>query len=325
MPVFAFIKDCLSLVTTALLLLCGLFLCVRLRAFALLHPGRVLKVAFKGEKNRKETVKAFTLALAGTLGVGNIAGVALAIFYGGAGALFWMWVCGIFAMFLKYAEISLALADKAEGGNGFGYIARAFGGKKAPLALFAFAMLALSFSMGAMIQSNAIASTASANLSISPILTGVLLFLLTFAVIFGGLKRISSVTLRLIPLASALYVAMCLLVLFCRFDAIGDAFARIFASAFESRAGVFGVLSFLFGRAFRQGGMCGLLSNEAGCGTAPLAHATASGAAPARQAVWGIFEVFADTMILCTLTGLTLLVSMDKVPMGAKGMEAVCA
>lgn len=321
MPVFHLFKDSLSLITTTLLLLCGVFFCVRLRAFALLHPVRTLKTVF--EKSRvRESVRAFTLALAGTLGVGNIAGVALAISFGGAGALFWMWVCGIFAMFLKYAEVSLALDDKARGGDGFGYIRRAFGQKRTPLFLFAFMMLLLSFLMGAMIQSNTIASVAASILPIPSVFTGVLLFLATFGIIFGGAKRISSVTFRLVPMASVLYVGACVCILCLRFDALGEAFARILASAFEYKSGAFGVLGFLFSRAFRQGGMCGLLSNEAGCGTAPLAHGTAE-ASPARQGVWGILEVFVDTIVSCTLTGLVLLVSLEEIPFGVRGVDAV--
>ena len=321
MPVFAFFQDSLSLITTALLLSCGIFFCVRLRAFAFLHPVRTFQTLF--EKGRiKESVRAFTLALAGTLGVGNIAGVALAISYGGAGALFWMWMCGIFAMFLKYAEVCLALEDKVCGGDGFGYIFRAFGKKQMPLSLFACMMLLLSFLMGGMIQSNTIASTFTSILPIPSIFVGVLLFFVTFGVVFGGTKRILSVTFRLVPMASLLYVGACVCILCFRFDALGAAFACVFSSAFEYKAGAFGALGFLFSRAFRQGGMCGLLSNEAGCGTAPLAHATAE-TASAKQGVWGMLEVFVDTIVLCTLTGLVLLVSEDRISFGMRGMDAV--
>lgn len=321
MPVFHLLKDTLSLVTTALLILCGGFFCARLRAFVVLHPIRMLRLVLE-KGHAKKSLRAFTLALAGTLGVGNIAGVAIAISFGGAGALFWMWVCGIFAMFLKYAEVSLALDDKARGGDGFGYIRRAFGKKRTPLFFFAVLLLLLSFSMGAMIQSNAIASASASVFPISRVLVGVLLFLATFGVIFGGTKRISSVTFRLVPLASVLYICACVCILCMRFDALGKVFASIFASAFAYKAGAFGVLGFLFSRAFRQGGMCGLLSNEAGCGTAPLAHATAE-TSPARQGVWGVLEVFVDTIILCTLTGLVLLVSLEEIPFGVNGVDAV--
>lgn len=317
------LKDSLSLVTTALLLLCGAWLCVRLRAFALVFPIRTVRLAFSQEKHIQKTLRAFLLALAGTLGVGNIAGVALAIAYGGPGAMLWMWVCGFFAMFLKYAEVTLALSDRKEGGDGFGYLRRAFGGRGAPLLLFAVALLGTSFSMGAMIQGNAIATATHAMVSISPVLIGGFLALLTFVVIFGGVERISAVTFRLVPLASALYVGMCLAVLFLRRETIADVLARILSSAFEVRAGAGGLFGFLLSRSFRQGGMCGLLSNEAGCGTAPLAHATASAESPAKQGVWGIFEVFVDTMVLCTLTGLSLLLCADVQPEGIVGMGAV--
>lgn len=306
-----------------MLLLCGGWLCVRLKGFAFLHPLRTLRAAGGSAGSRR----ALWMALGGTLGVGNIAGVCLSLAVGGAGSLLWMWVCALLSMFIKYAEVTLALggtraAHPYAPAPSLSYL---FGQNRLSHAggwLFCLCGLGLTMTLGGMIQSNAVAASFADTFCFQPILTGVLLSALTFAVISGGGKRISSVTLRLIPLAAALYSLLCLWVIVrCR-AALPQALGAVFSGAFSPRAVGGGSVGWLV--ALETGCARGLLSNEAGCGTAPMAHATADGADPARQGVMGMIEVAVDTLLLCTLTGLAVLTAFpDGIPSVETGLEPV--
>ena len=305
-----------------LLLICGLFFFVYLKGYPWRAPGRMLS-AFVGEKTGEGTssFRAMMLALAGTLGVGNIVGVANAIAIGGAGAVFWMWISALFAMILKYAEIVLAVSHRRtdQKGNLFGgavyYIRDCLQMRKwEKLAMVVPAVFAILFvinalSIGCVVQVHAIGETLQDVIGIPTVYSGVLLVLLTLPLLARGTKGISALTEYLVPIMTAGYIILSVAVFILRRDALGGAFLAIWKGAFRTESAVGGVSGFLLSRALRIGTMRGLLSNEGGCGTAPTAHAAAKVKSPAHQGVWGIFEVFVDTIVLCTATALVILVS----------------
>ncbi len=307
-----------------LLLVCGGWLCIKLRAFPFLHPFRTLRAAGGTPESRR----ALWMALGGTLGVGNIAGVGLALALGGAGSIFWMWVCALLAMFIKYAEVTLALRGRhsAEHHPDAPSLSYLLVGE--PLArwlgvVFCLCGLGLTLFLGGMIQSKAIASVFESKFGIAPVLTGVFASVATFGVISGGGKRISGMTLRLIPTAAVLYAFCCLLMMWqCR-EALPEALSRVFREAFSGRAATGGCTAGWL-VALRVGCQRGLLSNEAGCGTAPMAHATATSARPEQQGVMGMAEVAVDTLLLCSLTALSLLCAFPEgLPTVETGLEPV--
>ncbi len=293
------------------LIVVGGYFCVRLKLFWFCHPRRAIK-EMTGSRGIGGTVGAVCMALAGTLGVGNIAGVALALMLGGPGAILWMLVSAFFAMAVKYAEVLLAMdtrrkkGDAWEGGAHF-YIAE--GGKdgKYLAPLFASLCVACAVLQGSVIQGSAAAEAISLSFGIKPIFAG---FALTFAavsVLTFGRRGIARVTTVAIPLATCMYMTMCLATIVAAADNLPTALYAIVRGAFAPTAGVGGVLGFFVSRAAREGCAKGLLSNEAGCGTAPMAHVTAEGTTPAGQALWGVFEVFLDTAVICVLTALACL------------------
>ena len=306
-----------------LLLSTGLIYAVLLKGAPFLHPLRTL-LLLKG-KSREETRRSLyglCMALSGTLGVGNISGVALALVFGGAGAIFWMWISALLAMLLKYAEILLALSYGREGRavGAMGYMRAAFKGRLglAMAAFFALLCVLLAFLLGGLLQANAISECLSGYFGVKPLYTGLALALLAALVIFGGEQRISRVTARLIPLLTLSYLLLSLGLLLAHATAVPAAFGRIFSSAFSGEAALGGGLGFLCNKGLRYGVARGLLSNEAGCGTAPLAHATAK-TDPVRQGVMGMVEVFVDTLLLCTLTALVILVAFPETPSALGG------
>ena len=305
-----------------LLLLVGVFFLIYLKGYPWRTPKRMLS-AFVGEKkgDRTSSFRAMMLALAGTLGVGNIVGVANAIAIGGAGAVFWMWFSALFAMILKYAEILLAVSHRRtdEKGNFFGgavyYIRDCFLSFRwnriavTVPAFFAILLITNALSIGCVVQVRAVGETLDAVVGIPTVYSGVLLVLLTLPLLARGTKGISALTEYLVPIMTAGYVILSVAVLILRREVLGEALLSIWQGAFTPESAVGGVSGFLLSRALRVGTMRGLLSNEGGCGTAPTAHAAADAKSPAHQGVWGIFEVFTDTIVLCTATALVILVS----------------
>lgn len=305
-----------------LLLLVGVFFFVYLKGYPWRTPRRMLS-AFVGEKKGEGTssFRAMMLALAGTLGVGNIVGVANAIAIGGAGAVFWMWFSALFAMILKYAEILLAVSHRRtdKKGSFFGgamyYIRDCFLSRRwerlavVVPAVFAILFVINALSIGCVVQVRAIGETLEDVVGIPTVYSGVLLVMLTLPLLAKGIKGISALTEYLVPIMTAGYIILSVAVLILRRNVLGDALMAIWRGAFTPESAVGGVSGFLLSRALRVGTMRGLLSNEGGCGTAPTAHAEADAKSPAHQGVWGIFEVFADTVVLCTATALVILVS----------------
>ncbi len=301
------------------LLLGGVFFLIYLRGRPLISPRGMIRALKKPSVNGMSPFRAVTLALAGTLGVGNIVGVANAILIGGAGAVFWMWISALLAMILKYGEILLAVKHRKTGRDGshYGgaayYIRACFSRKRLPKfgailsAVFSLLIILDAFTMGCVIQVNAVVSAFDGIFGIPALPCGLLLLAITAPVIVKGARGISALTEYLVPIMSAGYLILSIAVLWIRHDAILPILGRIFGEAFSPAGAAGGVVGFLTSKALRVGTMRGLLSNEAGCGTAPTAHAASGTDSPAAQGVWGIFEVFVDTILLCTLTALVIL------------------
>lgn len=298
-----------------LLILAGTWLAAPVGGRLLRHPRRC--AAALGGRGRKSALRALSVALAGTLGVGNIAGVATAIVLGGAGAVFWMWVSAFLAMLLKYAEIVLAVRHRRADGAGrwhggaFHYIKEAFGGRagRCSAAVFACLCLGCALTLGGVIQSAAAAEAMAVTFRLPPLLVGGCMGLLAAAILALGSRRVEDTCAALVPLVCVLFTVASVAALILRREALPGAFAAIFRGAFSAQSGGAGVLGFLTSRAVRYGVARGLVSNEAGCGTAPIAHAAAQAKSPAAQGLWGVFEVFVDTVLLCTLTALVILTS----------------
>ena len=310
-----------------LLMMTGIFFFLYLKGAPLRHPVKMLRaLGSDGSEDGISPFRAVMLALAGTLGVGNIVGVANALWIGGAGAIFWMWLSALFAMLLKYAEILLAVRHRRLGKSGFFggtycYVKdffdahRHFRAAAILSSIFALLMILNALSMGCVIQANAIGASMKGVLGIPPWLCGLFLALFLFPVLIKGSHGISALTEVLVPIMTAGYLILSAAVLILRRDAVGNAFSAIFQDALHPKEALGGVVGFLTSRALRVGTMRGLLSNEGGCGTSPTAHACADAKSPADQGIWGIFEVFVDTVVLCTVTALVILVSYDQVEM----------
>ena len=293
--------------------------CLHGRPFT--RPRAMLRALTEKQVGGVSPFRAVTLALAGTLGVGNIVGVANAIAIGGAGSLFWMWLSALLAMILKYAEIVLAVCHRETLPNGSHtggaplYIRDGFPRHpkfgRALAVCFAVFMIFNALAMGCVIQVNAVSSAFRGILGIPVWISAVVLAVLTAPVILRGSHGISALTEYLVPIMSLGYVVLSVAVLILRREALPSAFLSVFRDAFSPKSATGGILGFLTSRALRVGTMRGLLSNEAGCGTAPTAHACANTSSPAAQGVWGIFEVFVDTILLCTLTAAVILVNGD--------------
>ena len=303
----------------------GIYYSIKLKFFWVFHPLKILSSMLKRDKNNGiSPFRAVTMALAGTLGVGNIVGVAGAIALGGFGAIFWMWVSALVAMVLKYAEILLSISHRRlQGqyfyGGAFYYIRDFFAGigtdrlGSVLAVFFALSMIIDSLTTGNAVQINAAASSASSVFGIPPLFMGISFALITFFVAVTGADGVSRLTEWLIPILSLGYIVISVWVILINTDKVPSALSAIFSSAFDFDSAVGGAFGFLTSRALRFGTMRGLLSNEAGCGTAPTAHAAADAKSPAEQGFWGIFEVFVDTLLLCTLTALVIIINYDSV------------
>lgn len=309
----------------------GAFYCVRLRFFCFLHPIKIIKILFGGKKGeRASSLKALALALAGTLGVGNMVGVASAIALGGFGAVFWMWVSAFLAMILKYAEIVLAMRHRRfdrEGrpyGSAMYYIEACFGVKKigrVVASVFAVFCVLNAISMGSMIQVNAASNAMSGVFDIPKAAVGAAFAIIALWTMLKGARGIMGVIEKLVPFMTLGFVVLSLAVIAVRPDDALDAFGLIFWDAFNFKSAGGGIFGFLLSSSLRFGTMRGILSNEAGCGTAPTAHAVCECKEPAKQGVFGIFEVFVDTILLCTLTALVIIIGNGgRLPQGQNYM-----
>jgi AGCS family alanine or glycine:cation symporter len=258
--------------------------------------------------------QAVSTALASTVGVGNIAGVATAIAIGGPGAVFWLWVSGLFGMCTKYAEIVVALhyREPDETGTmrgGAMYVLKKGLGLPWLGAVFALLTSVAAFGIGNMVQANSVAEALKASFGVSTTVTAIVLVVLTAVVILGGIKSIANVTQYLVPFMAILYLGGGLLILVLYAGQLPHAIGLIFDGAFSGSAAVGGFAGSTIMMALRYGVARGLFSNEAGLGSAPIVHAAAQTDHPVRQALYGIFEVFVDTILICTTTALVILVT----------------
>ena len=257
---------------------------------------------------------ALSTALSGTVGTGNIGGVALAIFMGGPAAIFWMWVTAFLGMTTKFVEVTLShkYREKTEDGTMAGgpmyYMEKKLNMKWLAV-IFALATIVCSFGTGNMPQVNNIAQVMNDTFSLPNWITGVVLAILLGLVIIGGIKRIAKVAERVVPFMAVLYVIGALLVIFYNFENIGPSFMSIIDSVFSGSAAVGGFLGASFAYAMQRGVNRGLFSNEAGQGSAAIAHSAAKGKEPASEGMVSLLEPFIDTLIICTLTALVILSS----------------
>lgn len=254
---------------------------------------------------------ALATALAATVGTGNIVGVSLAIIMGGPGAIFWMWVAAIFGMATKFAEVTLALAYRENRGGSFVggpmyYIEKGLHNKNLAKTFALFASLAV-FGIGNSTQSNAIAGVLRDNFGISTILTGLVLSILAGIVIVGGLASISKVTEKLVPFMSIFYILGLIWIIFLNRENLLPAIQSIFTGAFAPMSVAGGVAGISVREVISAGVARGVFTNEAGLGSSPMAHASATTDHPVRQGLWGMTEVFVDTMVICSLTALVIL------------------
>lgn len=327
----------------------GLYFTIRNRGMQFTKFGHTMKNTI-GKVFRKQEAKsgsvtpfqALTTALAATVGTGNIIGTCQAIAMGGHGAIFWLWIAALLGMIIKYSEVVLSVhyRERNKKGDWVGgpmyYIVKGMGKgwKWLAIAFSVFAILA-SFGIGNLSQANSITDSLNnaivafvpqmdANRDTVSLIAGICIAVLTAVALFGGIKRIGKVTELLVPVMSALYIIFTLTVIFCNIGNVGAAFQKILVGAFTPKA----VLGAASGIALKEALVWGLrrsaFSNEAGLGSAAIAHAAADTEGPVQQGLFGVFEVFADTLVICTLTGLTVIVSGVDIAFGVKpGSELI--
>ncbi|MBN1333675.1 MAG: sodium:alanine symporter family protein [Synergistales bacterium] len=296
----------------------GVYLTFILGFPQLRYFGFMFKVVF-GKKPKTEaegsisSFAALSTALASTIGTGNIAGVATALHLGGPGALFWMLVSAVFGMTTKFAEVTLAVhfRDKDDLGNirgGTMYMLEKGTGQKWLAWLFAFFTTFAAFGIGNAIQANSTAEGLNLGFGIPHIATGIVMAILTALVIYGGLKRISEVTTYLVPIMAVFYIIGAVITVGLHANLIVPSLAQAVKYAISDPMAMPGAIAgWTIKMALTKGIARGVFSNEAGLGSAPLVHATAQVDHPVRQGVYGLFEVFADTIVICTLTALAIL------------------
>ncbi|MGB0468667.1 MAG: alanine/glycine:cation symporter family protein [Pontibacterium sp.] len=302
----------------------GFFMSLGLKLMPILKIGTGFKLlaggthAKKGEENEGEIppYQALMTAMSATVGTGNIAGVATAVFLGGPGALFWMWLTALVGMATKYSEAVLAVKYREvdEEGNHVGgpmyYIKNGMGKKWAWLGTaFAIFGAVAGFGIGNTVQSNSIAQVIETNFAVPTIVTGLVAMVLVGAVLMGGIKRIGSVAGALVPFMAVAYIIAGLVVLSINADQIGPALSLIIDSAFTGHAAEGGFAGAAVWAAIRFGVARGVFSNEAGLGSAPIAHAAAQTKDPVRQGLIAMLGTFLDTLIVCSVTGLVIITS----------------
>lgn len=320
----------------------GIYLSVRsgwiqFSKFGFAMKSTLGKAFSKQEAGKGEVTpfQAMTTALAGTVGTGNIAGVTGAIFIGGPGAVFWLWVSALVGMVTKYSEVLLAVKyrERNEHGDWVGgpmySIKNGLGKNWLWLAyLFAFFGMVASFGIGNTTQVDSIATAINTAVisfggqtgSAFRIAIGVIVAIFTAVVIIGGIKRIGAVTEKLVPFMAVIYICAALIVIFANLGQIGVVFASIFKGAFSPKAVAGGALGVGIMTTIQKGIARGVFSNEAGLGSAPIAHAATSLTDPVKQGLYGIFEVFMDSIVICSLTALALLTGLSG-QFGIDGIE----
>lgn len=309
----------------ALLVPTGIYYAIRTRFLQIRFFGHAINLV-RGKYSKKSDIgdvnhfKALTTALSATVGTGNIVGVTLAIYYGGPGAIFWLWVTGFFGMMLKMVECTLAQKyrkinpDGTVSGGPMYYIEEGLKSRlgvwaKRLALFFAFAGILCSLGTGNMAQANSIADVLHASYDIPVLTTGIVVSLLVFLIVVGGIKRIANVTSRLVPFMAVLYFGSAILVVGIHYADIPAALSLIVKSAFTGHAATGGFIGSTFFMTLVWGVRRGLFSNEAGQGSAPMAHAAAKTPYPMREGFVASLEPFIDTIVICTLTALVIILT----------------
>ncbi|MCP8617907.1 alanine/glycine:cation symporter family protein [Salirhabdus salicampi] len=294
----------------------GIYLTIRLGFLQISALPYALRLAFSKKKQDKKSkgdishYQALTTALAATIGTGNIAGVATAVVLGGPGAVLWMWIIAIFGMATKYAEAILAVKYRTENSKGemsggpMYYLEKGMNAKWLAVLFAIFASIA-AFGIGNLVQSNSVSDALRSTFAVPTWVTGLILTVLTGLVILGGIKSIGKVTAFFVPIMAVLYIIGGLIVLISNINLVPAAIGVIFTDAFTAEAVGGGIL----GTVIRYGVARGVFSNEAGLGSAPIAAAAAKTDYPGRQALVSMTQVFIDTILVCSITGITIVMS----------------
>lgn len=304
----------------------GLYFTIGSRFFQFRRFGHIMKNTF-GQMFKKDSdnatgiltpFQAVSVALAGTIGVGNIAGVASAVALGGPGAVFWMWIAALVGMINKMVEVTLAVhyRDEEADGSTYGgptyYMEKGLGEErnvtwwKVPAVLFS---IGIFFSLFITLQSYTVAEAIESTFKIPMLVTGFIYAILMYIILFGGIKRIGRMAELVVPFMSAFYILGGLIIIFRNLGNLGPSLALIFKSAFNPLSALGGFGGATMALALRTGVARAVYTNEAGWGTAPMAHATAKTKDPVKQGMWGAFEVFVDTILVCTITALVIIVT----------------
>ncbi len=316
-----------------LLLGTGIYFTIRtnflqIRKFKLMLNKTIFSIFKKTENKNKKSItpfQALTTALAGTIGTGNIVGTATAIAIGGPGSLFWIVASSFFGMMTKYAEILLSIKYrkiKMDGtilGGPMYYIQDGLKSRWLAVSFSVFGLLA-SFGIGNIAQINSISTSMYNSLHINPLYTGIIVSILVSLVIIGDAKRIAKTTEKIIPFMACFYIVITITVLITNYKNLLNSIVLVFTSAFNETAAIGGFVGSSLILTIKNGISKGVFTNEAGLGSSPIAHAIAETDHPVSQAMWGIFEVFVDTIVLCTITGLAI-ISSGKWTSGLLGAD----
>ena len=314
-----------------LLILCtGIYLTIRTKFFQITKAKAVCNETIGGmlkkdkrktkEKNAISQFQALCTALSATIGTGNITGVASAILTGGPGAVFWMWVSAFFGMMTSYSEKVLGIYYRRKNSDGewcggaMYYLSDGLGSKKGMKkvgkllsVLFSIFCIFASFGIGNMTQINNISGNMKKAFGIPELATGIILMIIASLIIIGGIKRIASVTEKIVPIMASLYIIGSLTIIFTHYEAILPSFKAIFTLAFSVKAVAGGIIGTFIKKVIVSGFQRGIFSNEAGLGSSVIVHSASNVKEPVKQGMWGIFEVFFDTIIICTMTALVIL------------------
>ncbi len=326
----------------------GILVTVRTRALQLRKFGDSLSTtivpALKGIGKKKENAEvkgktisqfeAFSAAISGTVGTGNIIGVTSAIMTGGPGAVFWMWISAFFGMVTNYAEnvLGLFFRQRDKEGNFSGgamyYLSEGLQWKKVGkvLGILAAVFCALAAIGMSGAQTNKISTTMQATFSsvkgsTVALVAGIVVAIVLALVIIGGIKRIGKVASILVPFMSLLFIVMSLVIIVLHIGSVGHAFGQIFSNIFGFKAALGGFSGYVFAQVIQKGMARGVFSNEAGLGSSVIAHSASETKEPVKQGLWGVFEVFFDTFIICTLTALVILVSCNDLQLYGGGFS----
>jgi AGCS family alanine or glycine:cation symporter len=338
LTLISYISDVLWALPTMIFIgFVSVYLTIKTRFYQVSHFGYILRSTFgqlfdrsgDQDKDRMTPFQATTTSLAGTVGMGNMAGVATALSIGGPGAIFWMWVLAFFGMITKTAEITIAVhyRDIDEHGHINGgpmyYIQRALGWKFLAI-LFSIGITINAFFSSSLLQAHTVGRAFDATYGINPYITTSIMAIITASVAVGGVRRIGRVCEKLVPLMTFLYMGAGLVIVFANLPQIPEIIAQVVKYAFAPAPALGGFAGAAVMSAIQMGMARGMLSNEAGLGTAPMVHVNAETSHPFKQGLWGAAEVFIDTTIVCTITAIIIL-SSGVLANGSTGIEMLLA